>query len=280
MGARFSKGQRKSDLKEKATCVYENGPNTPFVSEKEMHYLTQMLQFVNDDRKKGKFCDTIVASRNKYFKAHSIILACNSHLFRNIAEKHKQENKKRITICMDSIHPHIFELLLEYIYTGKLFLRKTTVAEVSMAAMDLKIPSICNLCNYFIKDMDSEQALLILLTRNICPSNDVFRKALCHVEDNFSVVVKHKLYMKLNSNVLEKILSSDNLNVRWELEVLDNLLKWTYHSHRCRRNYFPQLVKSVRFTQMTLQELRCACTMAEMFRVCKVYEAVINEAIR
>ncbi|CAI9729897.1 actin-binding IPP [Octopus vulgaris] len=278
MGTRFSQGRRKPVPNEKPPYVSEE-EQTTYVSKKEINYLTQMFQFVNNDRKKGEFCDTIVASRNQYFMVHSIMLACNSYIFRNITERYINHHK-RLTIYVDSIKPHIFELLLEYIYTGKLGLKRTNVAEVSMAAMDLKIPTICELCTNFIQDMDLEQALIIILTKNIPLSNQVFRMAFQFVENNFSKVCEHELYMKIEINVLSRLLSSDNLNIRWELEVLDNLLKWTYHSFKNRKNYFSSLIKHVRFTQMTMQELRYACTMAKLFRESSVCEIVVAESVR
>eukprot|EP00106_Octopus_bimaculoides_P013814 XP_014781256.1 PREDICTED: uncharacterized protein LOC106876992 isoform X2 [Octopus bimaculoides] len=278
MGTRFSQGRRKPVPNEKPPYVSEN-EQTTYVSKKEINYLTKIFQFVNNDRKKGEFCDTIVASRNQYFMVHSIMLACNSYIFRNITERYSNHNK-RLTIYVDSIKPHIFELLLEYIYTGKLGLKRTNVAEVSMAAMDLKIPTICELCTNFIQDMDLEQALIIILTKNIPLSNQVFRMAFQFVENNFSKVCEHELYMKIEINVLSRLLSSDNLNIRWELEVLDNLLKWTYHSFKNRKIYFTTLIKHVRFTQMTMQELRYACTMAKLFRESSVCEIVVAESVR
>lgn len=71
-------------------------------------------------RKKNFLCDTFLLVGNKQFRAHSIILAAASSFFESIY--HQYQKPEAYYIRLPGVDPELMSVILDYIYTGRLYL--------------------------------------------------------------------------------------------------------------------------------------------------------------
>ena len=86
-------------------------------------YSTKLGQSLNKQRKENKFCDVVIKMAGKSFPAHKSVLASASkHYFNTMFNsRFRESTENEINIEGD---PEIFEVLLKFIYTGKLKVKR------------------------------------------------------------------------------------------------------------------------------------------------------------
>ena len=119
------------------------------------HY-GNLMQNLNAQRTKREFCDlTIVVCKEK-FTAHKCVLAAASK------KLHKQLTDNMLsaepyTLYIDSITPHSFKIVLEYIYTSSLWIPNECLSDVSSAAKLLEMDDLVQSCLDFSRQQRSSQ---------------------------------------------------------------------------------------------------------------------------
>ncbi|POG81012.1 BTB/POZ protein [Rhizophagus irregularis DAOM 181602=DAOM 197198] len=91
----------------------------------------------------------------KIFRAHMVILSCRSPYLRRIllANKRKSEDENLTHIKLPNILPEIFEIILRYIYGGKLALENndtSNVIKVLIAVNELGLQELVPLLQSFL----------------------------------------------------------------------------------------------------------------------------------
>lgn len=226
-------------------------------------HISSLHSWAQRAQNEGAFCDFSVKVCNETFRAHSIIIACHSGLFRRVAKSNLGRDG-HIYIKIDNVRPEVLGQLLDYAYKGKIELTKNNVAEIAKSAVDFEMSGVLRICLDYISNMDAEQALLILCTEGIPKSNLIFRRAFDYTLCNFRTVYPHPLFNDISVNLLFSILRNDDLVVCSEMEVLDALLKWTHHNFEVRKCHFKKLVHQVRFCQMEMDELMWASSISDL----------------
>ena len=226
-------------------------------------HISKLHKWAQRAQNEGAFCDFSIKAGSVTFRAHSIIVACHSGLFRRVA-KSNQNRSPHVCIRVENIRPEVVGKLLDYAYTGKIELTKNNVAEISKAAIDFEMAGILRICLDFVSNMDAELALLILLTEGIPKSNLIFRRAFDYTLSNFRSLYSNPLFNNLGINLILSIVRSDDLVVYSEMEVLDALLKWTHHNFEERKCQFKELIHHVRFCQMEMDELIWASSISDL----------------
>ncbi|CAB4419130.1 unnamed protein product [Rhizophagus irregularis] len=80
----------------------------------------------------------------KTFKAHSILLKINSSYFENVL-KNNNNNEYTKKIYLENISPPVFEVILKFMYTGKISMENRTrddIIELLEAAEELKLDEL------------------------------------------------------------------------------------------------------------------------------------------
>ncbi|CAN9515160.1 unnamed protein product [Ophioblennius macclurei] len=115
-------------------------PNLKLISATDTQYAATVLKSMNDQRNHGLFCDVTIIIQDKKFRAHKTILSASSTYFHQIFSVSGQ------VIEMNFIKPEIFELILNYIYSSKLFrVRSDMLEELINAGQILGVKFIANL---------------------------------------------------------------------------------------------------------------------------------------
>ncbi|XP_009868500.1 PREDICTED: zinc finger and BTB domain-containing protein 40 [Apaloderma vittatum] len=113
-------------------------------------YSKQLLQQLYALCKEQQFCDCTVFVGNVHFRAHKVVLAAASLLFKSLLE-----STDTISIDASVVTPEEFALLLEMMYSGKLPLGKHNFTKVISVADSLQMFDMAVSCKNLLRDLIS-----------------------------------------------------------------------------------------------------------------------------
>ncbi|XP_048872206.1 telomere zinc finger-associated protein isoform X2 [Brienomyrus brachyistius] len=117
----------------------------------ENTHAERLLFSLNQQRALGRFCDAILnTGSGKCYTVHRNVLACFSEIFQNACPT----STSHMEYCLpDDCSSEGLELLLDFVYTGKLELDSANLEKVQRAAMGLSIQDALRICQEFASNM-------------------------------------------------------------------------------------------------------------------------------
>jgi zinc finger/BTB domain-containing protein 48 len=109
-----------------------------------VQHSVRVLQELNKQREKGQYCDATLDVGGLVFKAHWSVLACCSHFFQSL-----YGDGSGGSVVLPAGFAEIFGLLLDFFYTGHLALTSGNRDQVLLAARELRVPEVVELCQSF-----------------------------------------------------------------------------------------------------------------------------------
>ncbi|XP_042650234.1 zinc finger and BTB domain-containing protein 40 isoform X3 [Tyto alba] len=113
-------------------------------------YSKQLLQQLYALCKEQQFCDCTIFIGNVHFRAHKVVLAAASLLFKSLLD-----STDTISIDASVVTPEEFALLLEMIYSGKLPLGKHNFTKAISVADSLQMFDVAVSCKNLLRDLIS-----------------------------------------------------------------------------------------------------------------------------
>ncbi|KAM6045885.1 zinc finger and BTB domain-containing protein 40 isoform 2-T3 [Theristicus caerulescens] len=113
-------------------------------------YSKQLLQQLYALCKEQQFCDCTIFIGNVHFRAHKVVLAAASLLFKSLLD-----STDTISIDASVVTPGEFALLLEMMYSGKLPLGKHNFTKVISVADSLQMFDVAVSCKNLLRDLIS-----------------------------------------------------------------------------------------------------------------------------
>ena len=236
---------------------FEDIPHEPFdtmedlelISEVQQNlFCVELMKRLNMQRRQDYLCDiTLVANEGKEFKAHKNVLSAVSPFFDKVFQSEMKENEEGI-IRFEEISASILEDVLEFIYTGHvMILDERNAKDLIMAADFLFLVCLKTLAGRFLEQ---------LLTNSNCNSTFYFAekyqceelvaKARKLVHENFVSVAELDDFLDLEAEEVEKWISSDDICVAAEEDVLKIIQKWIEQNESDRKAKFEELFRHVR----------------------------------
>ncbi|XP_039087220.1 zinc finger and BTB domain-containing protein 40 isoform X2 [Hyaena hyaena] len=114
------------------------------------NYSQQLLQQLYTLCKEQQFCDCTVSIGAIYFRAHKLVLAAASLLFKTLLD-----NTDTISIDASVVSPEEFALLLEMMYTGKLPVGKHNFSKIISLADSLQMFDVAVSCKNLLTNLVS-----------------------------------------------------------------------------------------------------------------------------
>ncbi|RGB30642.1 hypothetical protein C1646_671529 [Rhizophagus diaphanus] len=207
----------------------------------------QCPQEVTDDYEKlletNEDCNVIIyAGENEDMKeihAHSNILRIRSQYFCAELSKEQPEMKDgKFILKKPNIPPYLFEMILRFIYCGKIDLEKLQESDI------LRLLIIVNELNIFTL-LNHIQEYIINHHDEFLQKNPVGVLETVYQKENFTDILNLSLkkiceepevlfdsykLISLKSSLLELLLKRDDLSLD-EIVIWDNLIKWCFSQH-------------------------------------------------
>ncbi|XP_067826791.1 zinc finger and BTB domain-containing protein 40 isoform X2 [Heptranchias perlo] len=112
------------------------------------NYSRQLMQQLYTLRKEEQFCDCTLLIGNTQFRAHKLVLAASSLLFKSLLD-----NTDTISIDQAVVCPEEFAILLEMVYTGKVPPGKHNFTKVVSVADNLQMFDIAVSCKNIVANL-------------------------------------------------------------------------------------------------------------------------------
>ncbi|CAB3979831.1 kelch 17 [Paramuricea clavata] len=235
-----------------------------------------------DFRREAIFSDVIICSDdNKEFNCHKLILASASPYFRAMfLADMKESQQPRIKI--KGLDSSALEQLLEFCYTATVTITSENVQQLLIASGMLQFPKIQDSCmEFLLNNLHESNCIGIWKLAEVIQRNQkTLEKLETYIKTNFSFVAKHEEFLDLTAEQLLKFLKSDNLNISTENDLSTAIIRWVRLDPQERSAHLEDLMKHVRFSQITRRHLTDVILNEELILDNMFCRQLIFDAIR
>ena len=110
---------------------------------------------MNSFRQNGEFCNvTLLSNDNRSFVAHDCVLAAASPYLKSLLT---DMDLPSCMLKLETISGELIEYILQFIYSGMVYLPLTKLASIATASEQLGVDQLKTLCDGFLKDFDVDE---------------------------------------------------------------------------------------------------------------------------
>uniref|UniRef100_A0A915D076 Uncharacterized protein n=1 Tax=Ditylenchus dipsaci TaxID=166011 RepID=A0A915D076_9BILA len=197
-----------------------------------------IMERLRYQRSTGRFCDVLIVVKDRNFNAHRIVLAACSPYFDSILKSNKIVKEKVIVNCPN---PTVFELILNYMYSGSVVIDRSIVTELLKMANNLLIVKLKNYCaEYLERYIDAANCLSVkeLAVRYNLP------ELLKRTQEFLTAMSTDSTAQR--SKTPETIRPDVHLNL---------IVRWVGHNLPVREQHFREMLQECPFQQVTQMRL-------------------------
>lgn len=200
--------------------------------------------------------DFIIRTRSCNFLVHREYLSKEYSYFSLLFSLNLKDQVEG-SIVLENAEEGAVKSLMDYCYTSELKRSDCLTLDTFRSAGKCLLKNAKNLLvEYFIKNIDIHnyhELLGVSIRDQIEPlQRAVTRFCL----KNFAAVVKSESFLSFEEDTLIRLLKDDNLTARNEIITFNSAMKWISYDEKNRRDKLIDLLQHVRFSQMTLEDLK------------------------
>ncbi|KAL4082849.1 hypothetical protein QTP88_029505 [Uroleucon formosanum] len=225
------------------------------------------------------FCDIILETQDGFkIFGHKVILASASQyfyaMFTNFAEKNKD------LVVLGELDFATLQLLVDFIYSGEIMINKNNVKDLLTAANLLLLNDVSEACCAFLlKRLHPTNCLGIKAFADLHSCTKLLTSSELYIQQNFSSVVMGNEFLSLSPEEVVKLISSDELVVPSEEEVVECVIRWVKHDLDSRKCNLPQLMEHVRLPLISKNYIDTKLVKEPLLDNCPKCKDYIKEAL-
>ncbi|KAF9155846.1 hypothetical protein DFQ26_009598 [Actinomortierella ambigua] len=159
---------------------------------------------------------------------HRLILSC--------FQAHWKEASEGV-FRKPNIEPKVFDIILQYLYTGQLKAPWNLLTQLIEAALELRLGDLVSGCEEFASQAITEETVFRIIAMSFHHDlSELQSKVLEFFDENARSLVKIDGLFTLDQDTLVTILSRDTVELD-ELEVWETIVRYAYHrnghNHKC-----------------------------------------------
>ena len=239
----------------------------PFASS-DISYSRTILRTMNEFRRQGILCDVIITVRGgRKYIAHSTVLAASSQYFRKLFA-FNSNTETRFQVQVHWVYSEVMEVILEYIYTGKINLTEEN-AEVILTASDyFVVEGLQDVVVDFLQEHLNVVSCCSVLSLADDYSLQVL-KSSCNrfISNNFAEATKSQAFFCLPMKLLKELISRNDLVLASEKDIFCAVVRWVNHNFENRASHFADLFSCIRLQDIPKEFLSSTV----------VHEALVQE---
>ncbi|KAJ8271701.1 hypothetical protein COCON_G00105600 [Conger conger] len=215
-----------------------------------------------------QLCDVVLLAGERRIPAHRLVLSSVSDYFAAMFTSDVREAKQE-EVKMEGVDPDALWALVQYAYTGQLGIREDTMVSPgpclpARGARLLRLPpSLPRPAPAPHRPAPDPPHAPPLPPPRPCqappcparPCPTLPRMAHNYTMEHFLDVIRNQEFLLLPPGEIQKLLSSDDMNVPDEETVLDALLGWVQHDSPTRQQHLPPLLAHIRLPLLAPQFL-------------------------
>ena len=212
-------------------------------------YASDLLKNLSQFRRKNLFCDVTLVVHGREFPAHRGVLAAGCEYFRALFTNMSEKCCDRVVLDLSA---DVLEDILNFIYTGEIFLDAENVMEIIITA-DYLI--VCG-----AKEKAAEFLQSLLTTSNCLQIREFADKYSClglgraaddMIAMNFGSIFGMREFGCMGVEALGSLISRDDVIVESEADIYEAVLSWVKHDLQKRRIHLVKLLRKIRFSSLS-----------------------------
>ncbi|XP_046325782.1 kelch-like protein 8 isoform X2 [Haliotis rufescens] len=226
----------------------------------------------------GQLCDVEIIVGERSFKCHRTVLACASLYFRAMFMSEMAESKQE-TVTIHDIDAHAMEKLIQFAYTSKITLTIDTVQQLLYASSILQMEAVAQACCDFMKTQLTPSNCIDV--HNFAEQHnrvELMKTATDYLLSHFLEVVEGGEFKVMNKKLLEKLISSFDLNVENEVQVYEAVINWVKNDLETRSEFLPSLLEHVKLPLVSATYLMETVEKEELMRNSLACRDFLDEA--
>ena len=222
----------------------------PISETERQQYCVEMMQRLNIQRRNEDSCDLILevgsGDDQARLKAHRNVLCAASPLFYNALNTEMKEKKEGV-IRLEEASKGLMEDILEYLYTGHVYISERNAVDLLAMADYLIIPSLkVKSCEVITQSMSHTNCLLFYYAAMRYQCTELQERTRNFIFANFMSVTGTDDFLELSRKQVEEWISRDEIKVKSEEEVFQVIVKWMEEREIGEHEEFFQLLRHVR----------------------------------
>ena len=164
-----------------------------------------------------------------------------------------KESKQKVIVLKD-IKAEVFELIIDYVYTGDLDVNIENVEGILELATQLQFCEVRQICCDFLEQqLDPVNCVGIRKFAHLHHCKSFLQTVDNFLKKNFIEVLNSEEYTLLPYNVLHDVVSCDDLNVDCEERAYSAILKWVKYDVTERGTNFHSLLSEIRLPLLSIR---------------------------
>ena len=257
-----------------------NIPTAPSVSHNStVKHAARVMHLMNEHRKTSKkLCDVTLKVGDRELEAHRSVLAACSPYFLAMFNGELKESTQRV-VTLKGLKYKILEILVEFAYTGILDINIDNVQTILSAASLLQFPEVAEICGQFLEhQLEPSNCIGI---RKYAEDHNCLKflpVAEKYIMDNYKQILQSEEFHLLSLNLLLKLVSSCSLNIHYEEQVYNGVIKWIRHDMPERGYLLPKLLAHVRLPLLPISFIVNVVEVEPMIRNSLECRDLVDEA--
>uniref|UniRef100_A0A2D4MPB2 BTB domain-containing protein n=1 Tax=Micrurus spixii TaxID=129469 RepID=A0A2D4MPB2_9SAUR len=224
----------------------------PFLADRHARLL---LAQINKLRCGQHFCDVQLQVGEGAYKVHRLVLAASSSYFAALFAGGMKESSKDVVQIL-GVDANIFQILLEFIYTGIVSINENNVQELIVAADMFQLSEVVDLCCEFLKgQIDPMNCIGLFQFADQIACHDLLEFSENYIHVHFLEVHNGDEFLALTKDQLIKILRSEDLSIEDEYQVFIAAMQWILKDSEKRKKYVVEILDAVRSPLLPPQRL-------------------------
>ncbi|XP_001948331.2 kelch-like protein 2 isoform X1 [Acyrthosiphon pisum] len=205
-----------------------------------------MFEVLQSLRQDEVFCDIkLKTDDKKIIFAHKVVLASASPYFHAMFTHFSERNHD--VVVMKQLDSTALQVLVNFIYTGKIVINEENVRDLLSAANLLQLQEVKEACcNFLQSQLCSTNCFSINAIADLHSCTELLTSSELYIHQHFSEAADGDEFLSLSSEEVIKLISSDKLIVPSEEKVFESVIRWVKHELGTRKCILPQLMKHVR----------------------------------
>jgi len=205
------------------------------------------------------------------FPAHKGVLAANSSFFLAMFTTDMLE-KDKANVSLRIVSAAAMKSVLEFMYTGQIQIHADNVFELLEASSFLFVEKVKKACCQFLESIvDKENCFSILSIAHAFSCNGLIQTVNQYVYRKFNELAKTESFLKLPKEEIIKFLSSEDIQIENEQQLLEIIIDWVNYDLEMRKDCFTQLLKLIRLPH--IQEIFDRKELTDFWMASKIRQA-------
>ncbi|XP_029344894.1 kelch-like protein 2 isoform X2 [Acyrthosiphon pisum] len=176
---------------------------------------------------------------------HKVVLASASPYFHAMFTNFSEKNQDLVLI--KELDSSALRLLIDFVYSGEISITEKNVQCLLPASNLLQLQEVKNACFDFLQaQLWPTNVIGINALADLHGSMQLLTSSELYIQQLFSDVVEGDEFLSFSSELMVKLISSDELTAPSEEKVFEIVIRWVKHDLDSRKQILPQLMEHVR----------------------------------